>query len=265
MHCAALIKGWQFHQLATRIMYDPKGNGKDKTVSEVSFIEACPPDDLKHVVHRFLDVRTTAPLDEDYKFHALPDACTYVVFDCLRPKVAGVTKIQAGSAEMNLGKEFHFINIRFLPGVWQGDPSDIQFGNVDQNYQGDLPLRQISETLDRESLTASAVILSEFVRQLVADGIVVRNPLTEKILTHIFDLQSVADMADICDLSPRQLQRVLKRTTGFTPHDFLKVLRLQQSLAGEMSDSYADQSHFIHSFRNATGYTPGRYAKKFDV
>jgi len=29
--------------------------------------------------------------------------------------------------------------------------------------------------------------------------------------------------------------------------------------------SYADQSHFIHSFRKATGYTPGKYSRKFDV
>jgi len=57
----------------------------------------------------------------------------------------------------------------------------------------------------------------------------------------------------------------LKSTTDFAPHDFLKILRLQQSLNGEDTWSYADQSHFIHSFRKATGYTPGKYAKKFDV
>jgi AraC-like DNA-binding protein len=72
-------------------------------------------------------------------------------------------------------------------------------------------------------------------------------------------------MASFSSLSSRQLQRVLKKTTGFTPHDFLKVLRLQQTLNGNDTWSYADQSHFIHSFRKATGYTPGKYSKKFDV
>lgn len=72
-------------------------------------------------------------------------------------------------------------------------------------------------------------------------------------------------MAGIAELSPRQLQRNLKKMTGLTPHDFLKVLRLQQSLNGEDTWSYADQSHFIHSFRKATGYTPTKYSKKFDV
>ena len=72
-------------------------------------------------------------------------------------------------------------------------------------------------------------------------------------------------MAEAAGVSARQLQRILKHTTGFSPHDLLKVLRLQQSLNGSDTWSYADQSHFIHSFRNATGYTPGKYAKKFDV
>ena len=99
----------------------------------------------------------------------------------------------------------------------------------------------------------------------MAQGLVVPNPVTQKIFAQLEDVHSVADMADVACLSARQLQRVLKKTTGFAPHDFLKVLRLQQSLLGEPSLSYADQSHFIHSFRQATGYTPGKYARKFDV
>ena len=89
--------------------------------------------------------------------------------------------------------------------------------------------------------------------------------MTQRIFQHLEDIHSVADMAEVAELSPRQLQRVLKRTTGFAPHDFFTVLRLQQSLAGEPSLAYADQSHFIHSFKRATGYTPARYARKFDV
>lgn len=91
------------------------------------------------------------------------------------------------------------------------------------------------------------------------------NPVTEKIFQRLDDIALVADMAEATGVSARQLQRILKHTTGFTPHDLLKVLRLQQSLNGSDTWSYADQSHFIHSFRNATGYTPGKYAKKFDV
>lgn len=246
-------------------MYDPKGNGRHRSIDSVQFSEARPPQRLRGVVHRFLDLRTQSPLVEDYRFHALPDACTYLVLDQLKPDVAGVTKLRASSEELNLGRSFHFVNIRFLPGVWQADLEPVSYGIVEDAYGGGLPLTELNRSLiDRDFIDQQAV-LSAFVDRLVENRTVIPNPVTERIFGKIDDIHSVADMAAAAALSPRQLQRVLKRTTGLAPHDFLKVLRLQQSLAGEPSLSYADQSHFIHSFRKATGYTPGKYARKFDV
>lgn len=246
-------------------MYDPKGNGKQRTVDAVHFREALPPPHLKDVVHRFLDLGSDGALDKDYRFHALPDACTYAVFDRLDVTIAGVTRLRASSEELNLGQTFHYTNIRFLPGVWQAQKYPVGYGMINAPYDGALPLLDVNQQLAGQGFEAQQVVLSGFVDQLVASGQVIANPVTERIFQHMEDIHSVADMAEIAGLSPRQLQRKLKQTTGFTPHDFLKVLRLQQSLLGEPSLSYADQSHFIHLFRKATGYTPGQYARKFDV
>ncbi|WP_419913706.1 helix-turn-helix domain-containing protein [Hoeflea sp.] len=246
-------------------MYDPKGNGKDKAVESVQFFEAPPPDHLRGIVHRFIELRTLAPLPEDYRFHALPDACTYIVFDQRDPGVAGITRLQASSEELNLGKSFHFINIRLLPGVWQGSREETSYGLVKDTYAGTLPLIALNRSMIGKDFAAKKALLIRFVESLVESGLVIANNVTEKIFRNLDDIHSVADMAAASALSPRQLQRVLKKTTGFSPHDFLKVLRLQQSLDGEPSLSYADQSHFIHSFRKATGYTPGQYSRKFDV
>lgn len=244
-------------------MYNPKGNGKDRTVPSVQFAEAEPPEHLRSVVHRFLHLRADPPLDEDYRFHALPDACTYVVFDQQKPDIAGVTKLSASSEELNLGRSIHFVNIRFLPGVWQG--AGVSYGQVDAPYDGDLPLKKVNAQLAGLTFAEMQPVLTSFADWLVEKGLVVANPVTEKIFQSLDDIYAVADMAEAANLSPRQLQRTLKRTTGFAPHDFLKVLRLQQALKDEPSLTYADQSHFIHSFKKATGYTPGKYAKKFDV
>ncbi len=244
-------------------MYDPKGNGRDRAVATVEFDEAAPPDHLKSLVHRFLQIYTTAPLAEVYRFHALPDACTYVVFDQLDTSIAGVTKLRASSEELTLERTFHYVNIRFLPGVWQGD--GVEYGMVNTPYAGDLPLVDMNRRMAGQTFAEKQTGLAAFADRLAADGLIVANPVTEKIFAEIDDIYSVADMADAAHLSPRQLQRTLKRTTGFAPHDFLKVLRLQQALKDEPSLTYADQSHFIHSFKKATGYTPGKYAKKFDV
>lgn len=246
-------------------MYDPKGNGKEKAVQSVEFVEVEPPSHLRGIVHRFLELKTNGRLSDDYRFHALPDACTYIVFDQLNKKIAGVSKLRAASEEFNLGKVFHFVNIRFLPGVWLGDLEQISYGMVDTPYSGDLPLIDINEELSKHDFIDQQPILSELVKGLIDDKRVVANPVTEKIFHNLDEIRSVSDMAAVSNLSPRQLQRTLKRTTGFTPHDFLKVLRLQQALNGNDIWSYADQSHFIHSFRDATGYTPGKYSQKFDV
>lgn len=246
-------------------MYDPKGNARNRAVDAVQFDEVQPPAHLRGIVHRFLELKTDCTLTDDYRFHALPDACTYIVFDQLDRNVAGVTKLRASSEEMNLGRAFHFINIRFLPGVWQTDRIPVSYALVEAAYDGPLPLRAVNRELATEDVDGRHAVLIRLVEQLVAEQVVVANPVTERIFQNFDDIHTVADMAEIAKLSTRQLQRTLKRTTGLAPHDFLKVLRLQQSLKGEPSLSYADQSHFIHSFRKATGYTPARYSKKFDV
>ena len=246
-------------------LYDPKGNGKDKAVDAVQFVEVEPPSHLRGLVHRFLELKTTQALPQDYRFHALPDACAYVVFDQNDRGITGVSKLRATSEEFNLGRSFHFVNIRFLPGVWQDTREPICHGIIDQPYQGDLPLLDVNRQLAGQAFSEQVPILIGLVEWLVDQKFLVPNPVTEKIFQHLDEIVSVADMAEVTGISARQLQRTLKRTTGFAPHDFLKVLRLQQALNGNDTWSYADQSHFIHSFRKATGYTPGKYTRKFDV
>ncbi len=246
-------------------MYDPKGNSKEKAVDGVRFSEVEPPRHLRGIVHRFLELETEGTLKADYRFHALPDACAYIIFDQLNPEITGVSKLRAQAEEFNLGRRFHFINIRFLPGVWQGESEKISYGLLNTPYNGRLPLIETNQVLSNGGFGTGQALLCELVDLLIEKRLVAVNPVTNQIFQNLDDIQSVAEMAQVANLSARQLQRVLKRTTGFTPHDFLKVLRLQQGLNGKDTWSYADQSHFIHSFRSATGYTPGKYAKKYDV
>jgi AraC-like DNA-binding protein len=246
-------------------MYSPIRDGIEKKVQSVRYTEAKPPNNLSGLVHCFWELKTDSALTDDFCLHALPDACVNILFNQADTKIAGVTQLRTTFEVLNLGRTFHYVGIQFFPGVWQGRREEIVDRFIGTPYLGNLPLIETSKELAKWDFLAKQSVLSELVQWLINEKLVVTNVVTEKILTNIDDVHTVADMASITGMSPRQLQRSLKRTTGFSPHDLLKVLRLQQSFRRHYLELYSDQSHFIHSFRKITGFTPARYAEKFDV
>jgi AraC-like DNA-binding protein len=242
-------------------MYDPVKDAMDKTVQSVSYTEVEPPGSLTELVHCFWEMKTEADLAVDFELHALPDACVNVLFNQHDTTIAGVTALHTSHTTLNLGRSFHYVGVQFFPGVWRGAPEGTVDHYVGEAYEGELALVETSRAMAELEFTAKAPALTAF----VDDSTNRPNPVTAAILTNIGDIHSVADMASAAALSPRQLQRKLKATTGFSPHDLLKVLRLQHSFRQDYLLAFADQSHFIHSFRDITGYTPSQFQKRFDV
>lgn len=246
-------------------MYDPIQDGIEKTALRVRYTEAQPAAHLSSVVHCFWELKTEASLETDFCLHAMPDACVNILFNQTDTRIAGVTALRTTFEVLNLGRSFHYVGIQLLPGVWQGSRNEITDRFVGTPYVGELPLVATSEELATHNFKAKQAVLSRLVQWFIDAKLVVGNAVTERILAHIDTIKTVADMAAVACLSPRQLQRTLKNATGFAPHDLLKVLRVQKSFSQHYLDLYADQSHYIHSFRKITGYTPTKYADKFDV
>lgn len=246
-------------------MYDPVKDGVAKSTPSVSYIEVSPPDHLADLVHCFWDLRTVHDLDKDFELHALPDACVNVLFDQHDTRIAGVTALHTTHTTLNLGRSFHYTGIQFFPGVWRPEAERTVDHYVGEPYTGNLPLVETNTELARATGSERATVLAAFVDTLLVDGVIARHPVTAAILRNIGEITSVADMASAASLSTRQLQRTLKETTGFSPHDLFKVLRLQHSFRQDYLLSFSDQSHYTHSFRKITGYTPGQFRKRFDV
>lgn len=246
-------------------MYDPVKDGVAKTVESVVYTEASPPPALGDLVHCFWELRTERELDEDFTLHAMPDACVNLLLDQRDTRIAGVTQLHTTHTTLDLGRSFHYVGIQLFPGVWRGDPDAAVDHFVGEPYEGDLPLVQAGEAAAQFDFEGKTAVFSELVETLIEADLITPNPVAAAILTRLDEITNVADMAEVAALSPRQLQRTLKATTGFTPHDLLKVLRLQQSFRQDYLLLFVDQSHFTHSFRKATGYTPGRFNKTFDV
>ena len=229
------------------------------------YVERPPPQDLTDVVHVFWELRTLAPLPIDFLYHAVPDACVNLLFNQIDLEVAGVTALHTEATTLNLGTVFHYVGVQFFPGAWTGDRHEIQDSYVGDAYQGALPLVQTNRQLAGLDFDAKVTVLADLTRWCVTHRMARAHPLTAAILSQLHAIRTVADMALLAGLSTRQLQRTLRQITGFTPHDLLKVLRLQQSFRRHYLDLYADQSHFTTAFRQAIGYTPGQFRKAFGV
>ncbi|RYX78994.1 AraC family transcriptional regulator [bacterium] len=246
-------------------MYNPVKDGMDKTTRGVEYTETTPPNEIRELVVCFWELKTTSTLEEDFHLHAIPDACVDIMFNEINTDIAGVTGLKVKYEVLNLGKVFHYVGIQFSPGVWRAPRDQIADHYIGEPYSGELPFIETNNKMVGANFHQKQLIMTELVRQLQSEKIIEENLLTSKIVAHIDDIHTVADMSDIVDISPRQLQRILKKSTGLSPHDFLKILRLQQSFTYDYNTHYADQSHFIRSFRSITGYTPSQYFSKFDV
>ncbi|MEH6533791.1 MAG: AraC family transcriptional regulator [Photobacterium frigidiphilum] len=90
--------------------------------------------------------------------------------------------------------------------------------------------------------------------------------LRDYFMTHLDQKISLNDLATLCDLSPSQLLRQFKKTTGITPYAWLARLRLEHAMAllraGFNSTEVAyhvgfyDQAHFANTFKQTFGIAP---------
>jgi AraC-like DNA-binding protein len=83
---------------------------------------------------------------------------------------------------------------------------------------------------------------------------------------------SIPALAHDCNLSRRQFERRFKDASGFSPKDFLCLVRFNAAIRLSsvknkslteiaMNCGYYDQSHFIHEFSKFSGYSPKQFFK----
>ncbi|MFT4245303.1 MAG: hypothetical protein QM571_02110 [Micrococcaceae bacterium] len=121
-------------------IYNPAPDGIKKTLQSVQYVEAKPPTDLNELVQCFWELKTTTSLSEDFILHAVPDACVDIMFNEIDITIAGVTSLHTKYETLNLGRNFHYVGVQFLPGVWQGNRNEIANQYIGTAYTGKLPL-----------------------------------------------------------------------------------------------------------------------------
>ena len=98
-------------------------------------------------------------------------------------------------------------------------------------------------------------------------------PILDYIRAHLSETMTLDQIAGQFFLSKQYLCRIFKAATGYSVMEFIiqnRVLLarnlLQQGIsvqeAGDQA-GFSDTSHFIRTFSNVLGITPGRYAKEY--
>lgn len=93
-----------------------------------------------------------------------------------------------------------------------------------------------------------------------------------KMLHHTKGQYRIAELADYCHMSVRQLERGFRKVIGASPKSFARTMRFEEAqrrlmfepdtdLAGLAVDcGYFDQAHFNKEFKDFAGKTPGEFA-----
>ncbi|MFB7054678.1 helix-turn-helix domain-containing protein [Streptomyces vinaceus] len=99
------------------------------------------------------------------------------------------------------------------------------------------------------------------------------DPLASRVAAGLRSGESVAAVAAVVGLGPRQLHRRSLDAFGYGPRTLGRVLRLQRALElarrglpqAEVAHraGYADQAHLTREFRALAGTTPGAYAAAY--
>jgi AraC family transcriptional regulator len=179
--------------------------------------------------------------------------------DFLRQTAAQSRSFPAGSEK--LSQEIRFPDPKLLQiGSWlaeelHGNPGGAQFADSLANILAIHLLRHYAENSPKQVLAPEHLTHFQF-----AD-------VFDYMNAHLDRDISLSELAQAANVSPPHLVRLFKRSTGFSPHQYLIHLRIQRAkdylIRGKHSLSeiaaltgFADQSHFSRHFKRIVGCTP---------
>lgn len=249
------------------------------------------PDYLKDCIQSFWTLDST--IDSTSKsFRTIADGCPGLIFQHPAKGVlyqnkkilpAGFLYGQATKHNMlQLSGQFSAVGIFFYPTalktIFGLDASELTDSCVDLDFLSVKQGFQLSERLMNSiSITGQTEIVSSFLFSQIQKN---KQPVDEKTgyaLSRIILSKgsiSLKELTESLNLSERSFERKFKEYVGISPKLFSRICRFQASLKqlkhndyNKLSDiafenDYADQSHFIRSFKEFTGFSPNQYQQQ---
>ena len=161
-----------------------------------------------------------------------------------------------------------------LPSLFGFDAHALTDGCVDMQL---LAPDLVNQLIHTASAAHQIDVLSSYLTRQIQHWNKSVDKLTLYALTQLIESGGSASLKELHQslrITERSLERKFKQHVGISPKLFARVCRFQASLTQlnqrnltKLSDiafenGYADQSHFIRSFREFTGYSPSHYQKR---
>src|SRR5688572_760222 len=255
----------------------------------MKYQQLSPPPQLKNYIRYFWVLESDTVGQSEKKLLCLADGCPGIVFqnsslgsfpdpsDEHRPQVFlyGQT---VKPTELNLGDQFKTVGICFYPyalkSMFGFDASELTNSCVDLT----LLLNNFKEPLlNASSLTHQVEIFSTHLDRHIQKSRYRVDHATERALNEIVQAKGNLPLRDLqrnLNLSERGFQRRFNQHVGISPKLFSRVCKFQAALGqlknnnyANLSDvafdnGYADQSHFIRSFKEFAGLSPYQFQKR---
>lgn len=247
---------------------------------------------LDHFIENFLYYKGYNPSHSIDRF--LPDGNVYLLIDLTEtPKFIYDNE---SLAEIQTCKKVWFSGIRnqyiTIPSGRDNEMFVINFHKGKAYPFVDMPMHELTDYVVDGDLVMSPEILN--LRELMLDLLTVQqkfhfaeqyllqtfqtkliqNPFVDyavKLLVQSPQQLSMQHLADKVGFSQKHLIKIFKEHVGVTPKSFLKIIRFQKAIQ-EIETSqpanwtsiaydsgYYDQAHFIHDFKNFSGFTPNQF------
>ncbi len=188
--------------------------------------------------------------DTDTIFEAIPDGCIDLVISPIL-ETCFIVPTPRKKQKYHIPANTPLFWIRFLPYMFQYFFKKMYFSKLDTMIEVNIDSHPLLHILCKE--TKKYIKHEEMIKKI------------EAILYKYIPLW----YANKKQISQRQYQRNIIRTTGVTPKYFDRIMRLQKHLqiiktswGLKLFWWYYDQSHMIREFRALTGSTPKEFVKK---
>jgi len=252
--------------------------------ADFSYREIAPTAGLEPYILSFWEFAVAPHLSGPVDYEIFPDGCSSLFYFSNAVRgicVIGISGLHIETIKRPVFGGDTFWGMRLSPAacsaILRADPGELLRSSASKTI-ADFPHLgdgMIGEFAVARKFEEFAAICEKRITKLIATGCVYDPPIADAVAVMAGSPGEIRvdALATSLGLSTRQFQRRFKASSGLSPKQFLRTLRIRASAVGLVEDrnpnwaahaaelGFADQAHLSHEFVSITHRSPGSFAK----